>query len=246
MKSTTIRDSNFSLGTWISIGSPVVAELACQFSFDWLLIDFEHGAVSTAVLPDILRGVSNRKPAVIVRLPDLQPALISHVLDWGADGIMLPHIRSAEEAKACVAAIYYPPYGSRGYSSSVRAYGYGTKVPADLSGIKPLFFAQIEDPAGVDHADAIAAVDGVDVLFVGPADLKLALASTQECDKSGFERAIDHVVAATKRYGKRAGILVRDHQTINQLQKKGFSCLAVDSDLSILRDGYQLVSRLKK
>lgn len=242
MKQTTIRDDDFSLGTWVSTGSPVVAELACQFPFDWLLIDFEHGAASPAVLPEILRGVSHCKPAVIVRLPAMNAADIAHVLDWGADGIMLPHVRSAEEAKACVAAMYYPPNGSRGYSSSVRAYGYGTDVPTDPTTVKPLFFAQIEDLAGVERADEIATVEGVDVLFLGPADLKLALATEKAPDKPDMETAINRVVAAANQHGKRAGILVRDHQTIGQLQQTGFSCLAVDSDIAILKEGYRLIS----
>lgn len=246
MKPTVIRDSDFSLGTWISTGSPVVAELASQHPFDWLLIDFEHGAASEAVLPDILRGVSHGEPAVIIRVPDLQPAVIARVLDWGADGIMLPHVRSADEASTCVAAMRYPPNGSRGYSSSVRAYGYGTDVPADPATVKPLLFAQIEDLAGVDHADAIAAVDGVDVLFVGPADLRLALATEQISGKPDFEGATNRVVAAARRHGKRAGILVRDHRMIDQLQETGFSCLAVDSDIAILREGYRRVSSLRK
>ena len=241
-----MRETGFSLGTWISTGSPAVAELASRFPFDWLLIDFEHGAASMATLPEILRGVSHGSPAIIVRVPDMRPALIARVLDWGADGIMLPHVRSAEEAEACVAAICYPPRGSRGYSSSVRAYGYGTDVPADPAAVRPLFFAQIEDLAGVDHAAEIAAVDGVDVLFVGPADLKLALAAEKTPGKPDMETAMGRVAEAAERHGKRAGVLVRDRSTVTQLRQRGFSCLAVDSDMAILREGYRSLGALRK
>src|SRR3546814_10428564 len=94
----------------------------------------------------------------------------------------------------------------------------------------------------LDHADAIAAVDGVDVLFVGPADLRLALATEQISGKPDFEGATNRVVAAARRHGKRAGILVRDHRMIDKLQETGFSCFAVDSDIDTLRDGYRRVS----
>lgn len=241
MKPTTIREKAFSLGTWITTGSPIVAEIASQYPFDWLLIDFEHGAASEAALSDILRGISHRLPATIVRVPELNASLISRTLDWGADGIMLPHVRSAEEAANCVAAMRYPPHGNRGYSSSVRAYGYGRTPPVSPSDVRPLFFAQIEDMAGVEQVEAIAAVNGVDVLFVGPADLKLSLETADAEEKMTYEAAMQRIKAAANANKKRAGILTRDHHSVLQLFESGFSCLAVNSDVAILRSGYEQV-----
>lgn len=243
MNTIRIRENTFSLGTWISTGSPVVAELASQYPFDWILIDFEHGATSDASIPDILRSASNRLPAVIVRVPELLPSLIARALDWGADGIMLPHVRSAQEAVLCVQAMHYPPHGSRGYSSSVRAYGYGTAAPADPTKVHPLLFVQIEDLAGVNHSEAIAAVDGVDVLFVGPADLKLALANGATSEKPLFDDALRHVANAAATHGKQAGILLRDHAQVDNMRTSGYSCIAVDSDLALLRQGYERLIR---
>ncbi len=241
MKALTIRNGKHAWGSWISTDSPVVAEIAGQYPFDWLLIDFEHGAASEAVLPEIVRGISHCGAAIIIRVPELLPGMIARVLDWGADGIMLPHVRSAEEAASCVAAMRYPPYGTRGYSSSVRAYGYGTVPPVVPSDVRPLFFAQIEDLKGVEHAEAIAAVDGVDVLFVGPADLKLGLSTIDSKNKPTYEQALKRVVNAAKNHGKRPGILVRDHQDISVLRESGFSCMAIDSDIAILRKGYERI-----
>jgi len=243
MSTTHIREHAFSLGTWISTGSPVVAELASQYAFDWILIDFEHGATSDASMPEILRSVSHRPPAVIVRVPELLPSLIARALDWGADGIMLPHVRSAQEAAQCVQAMRYPPDGCRGYSSSVRAYGYGTVPPADPAKVHPLLFAQIEDLAGVNQSEAIATVNGVDVLFVGPADLKLALANETVPEKPTFDDALHRVAAAAAKHGKRAGILLRDHLQVDTLRTLGYSCIAVDSDLALLRQGYERLIR---
>lgn len=243
-KTTHMRLLDFSFGTWISTGSPVVAELATQYPFDWILIDLEHGATTEASLPDILRAVSHRSPAIIIRIPELSPSLINRALDWGADGIMLPHVRSASEAAHCVQAMHYPPVGTRGYSSSVRAYGYGTTPPTDPLTIRPLLFAQIEDTAGVVDADAIAAVDGVDVLFVGPADLKLALSADTTPQQLTFEEALHQVASAAKAHGKRAGILLRDHAHVRLMQSQGYTCIAVDSDLALLRQGYERLSEL--
>jgi len=239
MKPTTIRENEFSLGTWISSGSPVVAELAGQFLFDWLLIDFEHGADSLAVLPEILRGFSHGKPAVIVRVPELNAAIIARVLDWGADGIMLPHVSSAQEAIDCVAAMRYPPVGRRGYSSTVRAYRYGMESPKDLQEVKPLCFVQIEDVAGVRQVDKIAAVRGVDVLFVGPADLKLSLSHQQSTETMTFDDAIRRVAEAAKVHSKKAGMLLRDRNNFDDITSIGYACIAIDSDLGILRTGYK-------
>jgi len=247
MKTTHVRENAFSLGTWISSGSPVVAELASQYPFDWILIDFEHGAASDASIPEMLRGASPGQPAVIVRVPELQPSLIARALDWGADGIMLPHVRSAQEARQCVQAMHYPPHGYRGYSSSVRAYGYGTAAPADPAKVQPLLFAQIEDLAGVNDSEAIAAIAGVDVLFVGPADLKLALANETMPEKPTFDDAVRTVAAAAAMHGKRAGILLRDHTQVQPMHSLGYSCIAVDSDIALLRQGYeQLIGKFRQ
>lgn len=239
-KSKQFLDQPICWGTWISTGSPVVAELASQYPFDWLLIDFEHGAVSDATLPEILRGISHHpRLSVIIRVPDFQPSLIARALDWGADGIMLPHVRSAQDAARCVAAMRYPPRGKRGYSSSVRAYGYGVAPPTVPSDIQPLLFTQIEDLEGVNQAQAIAAVDGVDVLFVGPADLKMALEASDAEEKPTYGDALQRVSDAANAYGKRSGILVRDQGSLPQLLACGYTCIAIDSDIAILRAGYE-------
>jgi 2-keto-3-deoxy-L-rhamnonate aldolase RhmA len=241
MKADHFRDKTITTGTWISTGSPTVADIASQYPFDWLLLDFEHGSTHEAALPDILRTVASEKMTVIVRVPAPDPVLIGRVLDWGADGIMVPHVRSAAEAAQCVAATRYPPHGTRGYSSSVRAYGYGTNVPAAPSQVRPLVFAQIEDADGLGNSHAIAATAGVDVLFVGPADLRLALTTSTGPDIPSFDIALNEVVRATKAHGKQAGILLRDHHQIDTMRQMGYQCLAIDSDIGILRNGYAML-----
>ena len=230
-------DSSIALGTWLSVGSPVIAELAAACGLDWVLIDLEHGSASEAAVPDQLRALRGTTTQGIVRVGTLDPALIARVLDWGADGIMLPHVRSAEEAAACVVAMRYPPAGTRGVSRTVRAFRYGLE---EFPGSKePVLLAQIEDPAGVENAEAIARVDGVNALFVGPADLRFALAQHAEHDVPNYPECLRHVVAAARSAGKAAGILIRDLDSIPDHLELGFTVLAAQSDLGILRTQYQ-------
>ncbi|RCR71615.1 HpcH/HpaI aldolase family protein [Larkinella punicea] len=234
------------LGTWLSTGSPVVAELAGACSLDWLLFDLEHGCLTESGLLANLQAVRNPEVTLVVRVGSLDPALIARALDWGASGIMLPHVSTPAQASACVAAMRYPPHGTRGYSGSVRAYAYGlcaSKVIQELPA--PVFMAQLEDYEGVMNAEAIAGVSGVDVLFVGPADLKLDLAVRCPSKPSlPFTDALARVSQAAQKNGKQAGILVRNPADIPELRKAGFSCLAIGSDLGILRDGFQTILTL--
>jgi|SRR5690606_6322781 len=237
-----------ALGTWLSSGSPVVSEIAAQFSFDWFLLDMEHGNGSEEQLLEALRAMSNSPARLIVRVPGLLPDMIGRVLDRGADGIMLPHVSDVRQAEDCVKAMRYLPHGTRGFSSSVRAYNYGLRVPADPSAVRPIFMAQIEDAEGVRCAKDIASVDGVDVLFVGPADLRLALSHQPDDARAlTYESALVSVSESARQYGKKAGILMRNMDEFEHLKRLEYSCIAVDSDLGIIKKGYQhILEQLKK
>lgn len=231
---------SFHLGTWLAIGSPVIAELASECGFDWVLFDLEHGCTPDAALPDQLRALRNSPTKAIVRVPSQHPDAIGRVLDWGAAGIMVPHVNTAEEAAACVSAMRYTPRGHRGLSRSARVYGYGLRSPspAELQA-DPIFMAQIESLEGVHHAAEIAAVDGVSALFVGPADLQHDLRAHQEPSLPDFEHCLHLVLAAAKDAGKSAGILIREKSELQSHLRLGFTHIAIDSDVAILRKGYQ-------
>lgn len=233
-KESKLRSAEPCLGTWLSSGSPMIAELASQCGFGWLLLDMEHGCLTEADLIANLRAAHGSDTMLIVRVPTHDAGLIGRALDWGADGIMVPHVNTAEEAAAIVSAMRYPPDGARGYSRSVRAYGYGLHKPETRPA--PILFVQIETAEAVRNVRGIAAVPGVDVLFVGPADLGLSL--SVEADAPAFEDALDHVVCAVHEKGLRAGILVRNAADTADLLQRGFTKLAIDSDISILRSRF--------
>lgn len=227
--------ASLRLGTWLSIGSPAVAELAGLCGFDWVLLDLEHGCATEAAIPDQLRALAGTETKGIVRVGAPHPDLIARVLDWGAFGIMAPRVESAAAAEALAAAAYHAPRGRRGYSSTVRATGYGLRPGF----VEPLLMVQIESRAGVAAAPAIASVAGISTLFVGPADLRHDLAQAGGPAEPDFEGCLEAVVAAARGAGLEAGILVRNSDEIAATAARGFSRIAVDSDLSILRKGYQ-------
>jgi len=231
-----MNNASRQIGTWLSVGSPVIAELAARTGFDWVLLDLEHGCESEAAIPNQLRALRGSHTAGIVRVGAPHPDLIARVLDWGAGGVMVPHVNSAAEAEAIVRAARYAPRGHRGYSRTVRAYDYGLHPPGEFT---PLLLAQIESVEGVRHAGEIAAVDGIDVLFVGPADLQFDLKNNPAPDVGDYAQCLAGVLSAAKAAGKAAGLLIRDPDDLRRHLDLGFTYIAVDSDLSILRKAYQ-------
>ncbi len=236
-----LRERRMHLGSWLSIGSPVIAELAGECGFNWVLIDLEHGCGGEAALLGQLQSLRGTGTAAIVRVGAPQSDLIGRVLDWGADGIMVPHVSNAEEAEACVRAMRYPPEGGRGVSRSVRAYGYGLRPPVAGVVVQPLLFAQIESAEAVENARAIAAVEGVDVLFVGPADLRYDLEAHPAQGARDFDACLREVATAANVAGKQCGILLRNAGEVAKVRGLGFTQIAIDSDLGILRAGYQKI-----
>lgn len=229
------------VGTWIASGSPIVTELIDGLGFDWLLFDLEHGNMSDKDVLMNLQVVRNAR--VIVRVGEFSTSMIARVLDWGAAGIMMPHVSTFEEAERVVEAMRYPPHGQRGYSGSARCYGFGANPPKDtISHPAPIFMAQIENAQGVRNASEIAQVPGVDVLFVGPADLKLDFTINGKSTED-FESALADVASVAAKFGKQSGILIRNHSDLAKLQGYGYSAIAAGSDLGVLRQAYQELSK---
>jgi 2-dehydro-3-deoxyglucarate aldolase/4-hydroxy-2-oxoheptanedioate aldolase len=224
------------IGTFLSIGSPAVTELAAECGFDWVLIDLEHGCESEAALPNQLRALRGSQTLAIVRVSAPHADLIGRVLDWGADGIMVPHVNTVAEAQHCVDAASYPPHGHRGVSRTVRAYGYGMRLPGDTPP-KPIILTQIETAEGVLNAERIAAVAGIDALFIGPADLSYDLKARNA--PQSYDDCVQAIVKAAKDQGKGCGILVRHADDKEKLKAMGFTWLAMDSDLSLVREGFK-------
>ena len=231
------------IGTWIASGSPIITELIAATGVDWLLFDLEHNFMQEADVLANIQAVGRSEVNIIVRVDEFRPGLIARVLDWGASGIMMPHVSNVDDAKRVVEAMYYPPYGKRGFSSSARSFRFGQTTPKNMDEwVKPLLLAQIENYEGVMRADEIAAVEGVDMLFAGPRDLKLDLSVRKNPDERiDFDLALRKIAIAAKNSKKQAGILVNPEQDLSELRKIGFNAFAVGSDMSILCEGYKRI-----
>jgi 2-keto-3-deoxy-L-rhamnonate aldolase RhmA len=226
-------------GTFLNLGSSLTAEIAGQAGFDWLLIDLEHGAGDRHELLFQLQAIESTPAAPIVRIAWNDPVRCKRILDLGPSGIMVPYVQSAEEARRAVAAMRYPPAGVRGVASMHRASGFGSSLDEYLRSADSqlLTVVQIETLAAVDHADEIAAVEGVDVLFVGPMDLSISLGIARQWDHPAFSAAVNRVVSACRKAGKVAGTLVLGEEQIERSVAIGFSFLALSSDGALVVKG---------
>ncbi|MDB4881896.1 MAG: 2-dehydro-3-deoxyglucarate aldolase [Gemmatimonadetes bacterium] len=167
----------FLTGFWLNLGSPLTAEMAGLAGFDWVLLDHEHGAGSDVTIMHQLQAVSATPATCLVRIAANEAPRFKRVLDAGAHGVMVPYVSTPDEARAAVSAMRYPPRGVRGVAKLTRASSFGARFDEYFARAHEwlVTLAQIETAEAVANAPAIAAVDGVDVLFVGPMDLTTSL-----------------------------------------------------------------------
>ena len=188
-------------GCWINLASTVSAEIVGQAGFDWLLLDLEHGAGDVAIMYQQLQALSGSASTPIVRIDDLSRPKAQRILDAGATGIMFPQIQSAQEADEAIRMMYYPPRGGRGMAKMVRATGFGKYADEYIDNAEKNLVGviQIETLNALEHIDEIAATEGVDVLFVGPNDLTLALGIFGQLDHPLYQKAIRDVARSRKK-----------------------------------------------
>ena len=172
-----LRAGDTVVGTFLNTGSAIGVEICGRAGFDWLLIDMEHGSGSEADLQHLLHAVASTSAAPIVRVESNARPRMAKALDLGAEGIMVPQVHSAEEAQAAVSYLRYPPEGIRGLAFFNRAHAFarGDIGTIEATNERVVCIIQIESEGAVESVEEIAALDGVDVVFVGPNDLSLSL-----------------------------------------------------------------------
>lgn len=223
------------IGIWNTVPGPVVTEALANCGFDWVVVDTEHSVTDVPDTLGMMQALAGYDVSAVVRPATNDVVLIKRFLDLGAQTLMIPYVQTADEAKAAVRAMHYPPRGVRGVSGMTRAARYGA-VPGylDGAGAELCLIVQIETLAAVDRIAEIAAVDGVDALFIGPADLGMSMGRAGGMAdpevRVVVERAIKAIVAA----GKPAGILVTDVALARDCIGWGTTFTAVGVDLSLL------------
>lgn len=243
-----VRDGETVFGCFLSLGSSLTAEIMGLAGYDWALIDLEHGAGGEREALWQMQALEATGAAAVVRVESSARQRAHRVLDLGARGIMFPRINSAEEAREAVAAMRYPPEGVRGVAFSNRACAFGSNfrpyMEASLDSL--LSIVQIETPAAVANVEAIAAVDGVDVLFIGPSDLSHSLGILGQFEHPRYQEAVDKTAQAAARQGKATGILLPKPDDLGFYRERGFIFLASGSDGVLLNNAARaLVARLR-
>ncbi len=234
-----VRQGELVTGTWVNLGSSITAEIAGRAGFDWVVLDVEHGAGDHESLLHQLQAVAGTPACPLVRVAWNELPRFKRVLDLGAAGVVIPYVTSPEEARQAVTAMRYPPQGLRGVAGVIRACGYGYELDEYLecANEQLLTVTQVETASTLACLRDIAAVDGVDVLFVGPMDLSFSLGIPRQYDHPKFREALTHVARVAKDAGKAAGILLMRPEQIAQTVADGYTFIGLGSDGGVVAEG---------
>ncbi|MGD2128044.1 MAG: HpcH/HpaI aldolase/citrate lyase family protein [Lysobacterales bacterium] len=223
-------------GLWMALADPYAAELCAGSGFDWLAIDAEHAPNDLRSILATLQALAAYPVHPVVRLPHHSPALIKQVLELGARNLMLPMVESAEQARELVRATRYPPEGIRGMGSALGRSSRWNRYSDYLQTAngEVCLIVQVESHQVLPHIDEIAAVEGVDCVFIGPADLAASMGYRTEPDHPEVREAVAHAIATIARSGKAPGVLCTDEPLAHQYLEGGAQLIAVGVDTGLL------------
>lgn len=223
------------IGLWVTLPSGFTAELLATCGYDWLLFDTEHSVGDPMTVFEQLQAAAPYPASMVVRPASNDVVLIKRLLDAGAQTLLIPYVQNADEAKAAVDAMRYAPRGIRGVAGLTRATRYGavddyaTRAEEELC-----LLVQVETRSALGEIEAIAAVDGVDGIFIGPADLAASMGHPGNTGHPEVERAIEEAIERIRKAGKPAGILSLDQGFVRRCMELGTVFTAVDVDAAIL------------
>lgn len=239
-----IAEGRQQIGLWVTLPSGFTAEALATCGYDWLLLDTEHSLGDPMTVFDQLQAVAPHPVSAVVRPVSSDITLIKRLLDSGAQTLLIPYVQNADEARQLVEAMRYGPRGIRGFAGITRATRYGavkdyaTRVEEELC-----LLVQVETKSALDEIEAIAAVDGVDGIFIGPADLAASLGHPGDTGHPNVVRAIEDAIVRIRKAGKPAGILSLDAAFVEKCMGLGTTFTAVDVDANILLKGATEIAR---
>lgn len=235
-------------GLWQALASTYTAEICAGAGFDWLLFDGEHSPIDLVQAVGLLQAVAPYPVEPIVRLPSGDTVLIKRYLDIGARTLLIPMVESGVEAKMLAEATRYPPHGTRGVGAGLARASRWLRTPDYLKSAHQdqCLLLQVESRAGLAALDDIAAVDGVDGVFIGPADLAADMGHLGSPGHSEVQAAISAAFKRIKASGKAIGILASDEASARYYTSQGADFIGVGTDVSLLARGAEALARTYK
>ncbi len=228
------------LGTWLMSGTPSTAEAMGCIGFDWLVVDMEHVPIDVKDAHHILQAIAGTPATAVIRLAWNEIVTVKRALDIGAQTLMFPFVQNADDARRAVASTRYPQLndsnpGTRGFAAMHRASRYATAADYGKRANEGIFrMIQLETPEAIARLEEIAAVDGVDALFVGPGDLSSAMGQIGNIAHPDVQAAMKDAAARAKKIGKPIGIVGPTPEMVQQFIGYGYDYVAVASDMGMM------------
>lgn len=247
-----LRES-VSIGSWLTLAHPAIAEIMANAGFDWLAVDLEHSVITIREAEELIRIIDLAGVKPLVRLTSNHPDQIKRVMDAGSHGIIVPMVNSPADAQRAVAAVRYPTQGTRGVGLA-RAQGYGVRFQEYLKwqATEPLVIVQVEHAQAVENLESIFAVAGVDGYIIGPYDLSASMGIPGQFDHPKFLTAMERVkkVAAQMKMPGGIHVIEADPQQLVQRIEEGYRFIAYSLDIRMLdaacRNGLDRVKEHRK
>ena len=230
-----ITSGKTPVGTWLMSGAPSTAEALGCAGFDFLVVDMEHVPIDVAGMIEILRTVAGTPAQAIVRPPWNDTVMVKRAMDAGAQSLLFPFVQNADEARRAVASTRYPPAGIRGVAATHRGSRYGTVANyLKRANDEVCVIVQIETTAALEKLDEIAAVPGVDSIFVGPGDLSASMGHIGDIGHAEVQDKLAAAAAACRRLGKPCGIVGPTPEMVGKFLEYGYSWVAIGSDVGMM------------
>jgi 4-hydroxy-2-oxoheptanedioate aldolase len=244
-----LRAGKPQVGTWLSLGSTFAARLMARVGFPWLTVDLEHSPIDWSEAAHQFAAIADAGCVPLARVPRGDHDHIKRVLDSGAMGIVVPMVNTVEEAKAAIAAAKYPPQGNRSVGGALHALNFDATAGDYYKHANDeiLVILQTESPEGVENAEAIYSLPGVDAIFVGPNDLTFQMRDREGRDPTPeqFEAMLQRILATGKKVGTPVGLHVQSVETVRKRVSEGWQFIALQSELKMMVSAAQnLVTEL--
>lgn len=242
-----LRERKLTVGSWITLAHPGIAEIMARAGFEWLAVDLEHSVITIREAEELIRVINLSGATPLVRLTSNHPDQIKRVMDAGAHGIIVPMVNSKADAEKAVSAVYYPPRGKRGVGLA-RAQAYGSNFEGYRSWLstEAVVIVQIEHIESVYNLETILSVNGVDGFIVGPYDLSASMGRPGEFEHPDMVEAMKKIRTISASMGKSGGLHViePDAERLRQCINDGYTFLAYSLDIRMLdracRDGLRI------